>query len=136
MKRGIGRFVPADVFRSLAVALKYTLRGAGETRVSGNGAGRPDLVRVSDGGDLCTGCRLCEKVCPSKAVRLKVVRKDGKWKTAVFGIDAGRCVSCALCVKACPVSALSMRNVPVCPVQKMPDVFFLKNTEDGTDVRY
>lgn len=47
---------------------------------------------------LCTGCGLCEKVCPAKAVLLQD-------KTAAVAKD--RCLSCGHCAAVCPAGAVS-----------------------------
>ena len=46
---------------------------------------------------LCTGCGLCAKVCPSRAVTLQ--------KTAA--VNAERCLSCGHCGAVCPAGAVS-----------------------------
>lgn len=49
--------------------------------------------------DLCTSCRLCEKICPYFAITYK-----GK-----IEIDPEHCFGCHLCVSQCPVHALSAK---------------------------
>jgi formate hydrogenlyase subunit 6/NADH:ubiquinone oxidoreductase subunit I len=52
--------------------------------------------------EKCTGCKLCEKDCPSGAV---VVNKVGEKRyAAVFRLD--RCIYCAQCVDSCNRDAL------------------------------
>ena len=46
----------------------------------------------------CTGCRLCEKVCPKKAIDFK---EDNEGFVKPF-IDKDKCVNCGLCIKKCP----------------------------------
>jgi ferredoxin len=67
-------------------------------------------------GEKCTGCGVCEDVCPVEAVRVS----DG-----VARIDQDRCNECEACVEACPdeailvviepaeEKALSLREQPV-----------------------
>ena len=47
----------------------------------------------------CTGCGLCEKVCPMDVFRFR----DGQMTIAYLG----DCVSCLQCVFICPVDAIS-----------------------------
>jgi dihydroorotate dehydrogenase/NAD-dependent dihydropyrimidine dehydrogenase PreA subunit len=54
---------------------------------------------VSD--DRCTGCGICELICPYRAVN----SPDPK---AVRRIDKNSCQGCGLCVSACPVQAISL----------------------------
>jgi len=53
--------------------------------------------------DLCSGCRICEYLCPYGAVEMK--DKDGKPIAHV--IDA-LCKGCGVCGTACPTKAITM----------------------------
>ena len=48
--------------------------------------------------ELCTGCRLCIRDCPSQAI---TITKVGEKKFEA-SIDLGRCVYCAQCAETCP----------------------------------
>ncbi|MHA1907210.1 MAG: hydrogenase iron-sulfur subunit [Candidatus Thorarchaeota archaeon] len=50
--------------------------------------------------DLCIGCRLCEQVCNSKAIRFNGEK--------VPEIDKVACRACGACVAACPSGALDL----------------------------
>ncbi|MGD2175652.1 MAG: 4Fe-4S binding protein [Candidatus Brocadiaceae bacterium] len=50
----------------------------------------------------CTGCTLCEQVCPAGAVGV----------TYVANIDAERCTGCGICVANCPRNAIHLAPVP------------------------
>ncbi|MBN2125381.1 MAG: 4Fe-4S dicluster domain-containing protein [Deltaproteobacteria bacterium] len=52
-------------------------------------------VRIDE--DLCNGCVLCMKVCPTRAIRVK----DGK----VARIE-GPCIDCGECIRVCPRGAV------------------------------
>lgn len=47
---------------------------------------------------LCTGCRLCIRDCPSQAI---TITKVGE-KRFEASIDLGKCVYCAQCAETCP----------------------------------
>ena len=51
--------------------------------------------------EVCIGCRLCLKVCPSEAI----VFKEAEQKIRVY---LARCTFCAQCVDVCPVGCLHM----------------------------
>jgi heterodisulfide reductase subunit A len=54
--------------------------------------------------DLCSGCRICERLCPYNAIELKE-RKDGKVSAHV--IEA-LCKGCGVCGTACPTKAIAL----------------------------
>ncbi|MEL7624050.1 MAG: 4Fe-4S binding protein [Clostridiales bacterium] len=49
--------------------------------------------------NICTGCKICEKVCPVYAVKVS------DWKSQVSEPD---CRGCANCADRCPVHAITM----------------------------
>lgn len=53
--------------------------------------------------ELCIGCRLCMKDCPTNAI---AVRKVGE-KRFEADIDCAKCIYCAQCVDSCPKKALA-----------------------------
>lgn len=69
--------------------------------------------------DKCTGCGVCEKLCPQQAI---TVRKDG----AGFGLvlDPARCNACGLCKKACIKQAIE--DWGIVPIQSLAPVMLYK----------
>jgi heterodisulfide reductase subunit A len=53
--------------------------------------------------DLCSGCRICEYLCPYGAIEMK--EKDGK--TVAHVIEA-LCKGCGVCGTACPTKAITL----------------------------
>jgi len=53
--------------------------------------------------DLCGGCRICEYLCPYRAVEMK----DKEGKTVAHVIEA-LCKGCGACGAACPTKAIIM----------------------------
>ena len=50
--------------------------------------------------ELCKGCRLCVKNCPTKAIiPLTTVNKKGY---EVIAVDEDLCIGCGICYKVCP----------------------------------
>ena len=59
--------------------------------------------KISYDREKCTGCQLCIKVCPTRAIELIPEEKKVK-------IFVSRCCFCAQCNDICPVGALSMSD--------------------------
>ena len=56
-----------------------------------------DIIKKND----CTGCGLCEYVCPAKAIQVEE-NKKGFLK---IDIDEKKCINCGLCKKVCHLSS-------------------------------
>jgi formate hydrogenlyase subunit 6/NADH:ubiquinone oxidoreductase subunit I len=56
----------------------------------------------------CTGCKICMRDCPARAIELVVVDKATKRFVMRFHID--RCTYCAQCVVSCNFDALGMSH--------------------------
>ncbi|HZW37064.1 MAG: 4Fe-4S dicluster domain-containing protein, partial [Deltaproteobacteria bacterium] len=54
-------------------------------------------------GEGCTFCRICETVCPSKAVRIPEDRR-------IVNIDLSGCIGCGDCIESCPAGAMAEGN--------------------------
>ena len=74
---------------------------AGEDR-PGRRRERP-VARVEE--VLCTGCAICEVVCPPDAIEIVV---GGSSFTGVATVDADICTGCNLCAIDCPWEAIQM----------------------------
>jgi formate hydrogenlyase subunit 6/NADH:ubiquinone oxidoreductase subunit I len=58
--------------------------------------------------DRCTGCKICMRDCPAKALELYVIDKAAKRFVLRFRSD--RCTFCAQCVFSCNFDALSLSH--------------------------
>jgi heterodisulfide reductase subunit A len=57
-------------------------------------------VRASVNPDICSGCRICNNLCPFNAISFLEDRK-------VTEINPALCQGCGTCVAACPAGAIS-----------------------------
>ena len=55
--------------------------------------------------ELCIGCGLCNKECPSRAIEM--VEVDGKRKP---GVHLDKCIFCYRCVDICPKKAIKQSD--------------------------
>ncbi|HOW97035.1 MAG TPA: Coenzyme F420 hydrogenase/dehydrogenase, beta subunit C-terminal domain [Kiritimatiellia bacterium] len=58
---------------------------------------KPASIRDVVGARLCTGCGICENVCPGGAISM--TRRGGLYEAAV---EPDRCTGCGLCRQVCP----------------------------------
>ena len=59
-----------------------------------------ELIRFRVNEEVCTGCTLCAKVCPTQAA-------TGQRKEA-HRIDEALCIKCGLCFEACRFNAIEI----------------------------
>ena len=60
--------------------------------------------------DHCTGCKICERVCPAGAIEMIECRsQDVQTKTGFRPVcHFDRCILCAQCVESCPRNVLEL----------------------------
>lgn len=58
----------------------------------------------------CIKCKLCEKNCPTEAI--KVLPQDGGGSVAV--IDYEKCTNCGICVEKCPTKTIHFVKDTIC----------------------
>lgn len=91
-----------NVGHSFKVVLRYLLNFGSVQKIV------PDKRRralVVFNENACVGCKLCMKICPSKAIRVKA-GLNGKKEEIDFSLSGDLCVACGLCVESCPEQAL------------------------------
>jgi len=79
--------------------------------------GAPVLLTGLDGHEKCTSCKLCEFICPPRAITIKPeeIPADERWgkvekRPHEFDIDMIRCIYCGLCQEVCPEQAIFLRK--------------------------
>ncbi len=98
------------------------------------------LLSDKETGELnCTTCLLCEKACPSSAIKI-VYEKDEKGKRHLkdFIVDHGLCCFCGLCEEACNFSAIKLATKYEFSTYTKDDLLWHTNKlqEVGRDVPY
>jgi NADH-quinone oxidoreductase subunit I len=71
---------------------------------------RLHLIYEPNGYHRCTACRMCEKACPNKSIKI-LSRKgeiSGKIELDRYIWRMDSCVFCNACVQSCPFNALEM----------------------------
>ncbi len=66
---------------------------------------KPRAVAVVEAAD-CTGCEVCELVCPVDAIQMQPVEGDIAFLARV---DDDTCTGCNLCAIDCPWEAITMQ---------------------------
>ncbi|MDI9646365.1 MAG: CoB-CoM heterodisulfide reductase HdrA2 [Archaeoglobales archaeon] len=70
--------------------------------------------------EKCIGCRICEKVCEFKAIKVEDRAK----------IEAAACTNCGVCVSACPTNAIDMGYFDNSGIQAMIDALAEERNAD------
>jgi formate hydrogenlyase subunit 6/NADH:ubiquinone oxidoreductase subunit I len=88
------------------------------------------LVHDADGDEACIACLACERICPSRIIK---VRPAGKRESPFTGkkrnyledltLDLNACIFCELCVQVCPPDALIMLREMEEPALSREDLF-------------
>lgn len=58
--------------------------------------------------DMCIGCGMCARQCPTNAISVTDYTAPGKKKPA-YVIDASKCIKCGACMAACKFKAIEKR---------------------------
>ncbi len=56
----------------------------------------------------CTGCQMCVRDCPSKAIEIIVLDKAKKRYAMKYSVD--RCIFCGQCVQSCRFGCLDLSS--------------------------
>lgn len=103
-----------DILKGMILGTRYMFRKKVTTKypfekskISSRFRGEHALRRYQNGEERCIACKLCEAICPAKAITIESFeRNDGVKKTTKYDIDMTKCIYCGLCEEACPVDAI------------------------------
>jgi heterodisulfide reductase subunit A len=93
---------PTDVTEGISQAYAAASKAAGPLRM---GYVKAEAINAFVNEDECSGCGICEVLCPFQAIELQP--RDGK---RVSHINEAVCKGCGTCGAACPSGAISMHH--------------------------
>lgn len=110
-----------SLFKGLFVTLKYFLRPSSivtqqypenrkELKMFDRYRAQLRLIYNDEGTHPCTGCGICDTVCPNESIRIitRTGPVTGKKELDRFVWRFDTCTFCNLCVQACPFVAIDM----------------------------
>lgn len=97
---------PKDIPDTVAQASGAAMKAV-ELLITGEVEIEPFIAVIEE--DLCSGCRICESVCPYQAIEMKTQIVDGE-KKEVATVLAAVCQGCGACSVACPTAAVDMQH--------------------------
>ncbi|MEK9812752.1 MAG: NADH-quinone oxidoreductase subunit NuoI [Bordetella sp.] len=127
-------FMLVEMLKGLSVtgrnlfARKITIQYPEEkTPMSPRFRGLHALRRYPNGEERCIACKLCEAVCPAKAITIESEqREDGTRRTTRYDIDLTKCIFCGFCEESCPVDSIVETNIHEYHGEKRGDLYFTK----------
>jgi heterodisulfide reductase subunit A len=93
---------PTDVTEGISQAYAAASKAAGPLRM---GFVKAEAINAVVNEDECSGCGVCEVLCPFQAIELQPI--DGK---RVSHINEAVCKGCGTCGAACPSGAIAMHH--------------------------
>ena len=137
-------FLLVEMLKGLAVtgrnlfARKITIQYPEEkTPMSPRFRGLHALRRYPNGEERCIACKLCEAVCPAKAITIESEqRDDGSRRTTRYDIDLTKCIFCGFCEESCPIDSIVETNIHEYHGEKRGDLYFTKDMLLAVGDRY
>jgi len=108
-------FLLIEIISGMALTLKYMFKPKvtlnyphQKNPISPRFRGQHALRRYDNGEERCISCKLCEAICPARAITIQGAPRgdDESRRTVQYDIDMVKCIYCGLCQEACPVDAI------------------------------
>jgi heterodisulfide reductase subunit A len=93
---------PTDITEGVSQAYAAASKAAGPMRM---GYTKAEAINAVVNGDECSGCGVCELLCPFQAIELQP--RDDK---IVSHVNEALCKGCGTCGAACPSGAIAMHH--------------------------
>ncbi|MBC7190557.1 CoB--CoM heterodisulfide reductase iron-sulfur subunit A family protein, partial [Candidatus Aerophobetes bacterium] len=96
------KFIEESIWQADACASRAcTILSRGKIEIEG------EIARVNE--VKCSGCRLCEKICPYGAIEIKVKKVLGREKE-VAQVNAALCKGCGACSASCRSGSIDLKG--------------------------
>jgi len=90
-------------------------------------------LRAIVDSDRCSGCRVCESVCPFSAIEMKATGEGAEAGSVKAEVIEAMCQGCGVCSASCPTKAIKMQQFSVEQVMAEVETAFSKGDAGGAD---
>jgi 2-oxoglutarate ferredoxin oxidoreductase subunit delta len=67
--------------------------------------------KVTFAYELCKGCKLCVKFCPTKILKLDQEKMNDKGYHLISVTNPEKCIGCAFCATMCPDGVITVERM-------------------------
>jgi heterodisulfide reductase subunit A len=88
-------------------------------------------LRAIVDSDKCSGCRVCESVCPFSAIEMKPAKEGAETGAVKAEVVEASCQGCGACSASCPTKAIKMQQYGADQVLAEVETAFSKEASGG-----